>query len=157
MANLTGPTQVFSGDTSAVDTVQNHPLGTRAWDNAGNEYIYLKGVGSTTAGNWVSYDENFATTLLAANAVGPVAIAMAAIDATSEYGWYQIFGKNTIAKTDTVAADAAVYIDGTAGRVDDAGVAGDWVSGAWTMTADATNVATVYITYPGVYNNGYLT
>lgn len=158
MANLTGQGPVGAhANTDTVDTDQKVPLGTRIRDNAGGEYIYLKGVSSTTAGSWVTFEENFATALLAANAAGPVAIAMAAVDATTKYGWYQIFGKNTVARTDTVAADAALFIDGTAGRVDDLGVIGDWISGAWSMTADTSNVATVFIAYPGVYNNGYLT
>lgn len=141
--------------TDTVDTAAKIPLGTRARDKNGNEYIYLTGVASTTAGSWVTFDEAYLTTLLAANAAGPVAIAMAATVA-STFGWYQIFGKNTVAKSDTVAADAPLYIDGTAGRVDDLGVAGDWISGAVSSTADTANVVTVWISYPFVYNNGYL-
>lgn len=150
MANLTGSAMTFNGDTSVVDAAQVHTLGTRARDTSGNEYVYLKGVGSTTAGSWVSYDENYATTLLAGNAVGPVAIAMAAIDATTEFGWYQIYGVNTVAKTDTVNADKALFIDGTAGRADDAVVTGDLIVGAASMTADTSNVATVQLNYPFV-------
>lgn len=150
MANLTGTAQAFHGDTATVDTSQLAPLGMRAWDEDGAEYIYLQGVGSTVAGDWVVFDENYATTRLVANEVGPVAIAMAAINATTSYGWYQIFGKNTIARTDTVAADKSLYIDGTAGRADDAGIAGDLIVGAYSMTADSSNVATVWLTYPHV-------
>ena len=150
MANLTGPAQAFHSDTSIVDTTQVADLGMRAWDDSGNEYIYLSGVSSTSAGSWVTYNENYATTLLVANAVGPVAIAMATVDATTKYGWYQIFGKNTVAKSDTIAADKALFIDGTSGRVDDLGVAGDLVIGAYSMTADSSNVATVFINYPHV-------
>lgn len=150
MANLTGGAQTFHGDTSVVDSSQQVTLGTRARDEQGNEYIYLKGVGSTTAGSWVTFDEDYATALLTGNAVGPVAIAMAAVDATSEFGWYQVFGVNTIAKTDTVAADAQLYIDGTDGRADDADVAGDAIIGAISRTADTSNVATVWISYPYV-------
>lgn len=153
MANLTGSTQVFHSNTDTIDTSAKVALGTRGYDMSGNEYIYLKGVGSTAQGSWVVYDEDHATTLIVANEVGPVAIAMAAINAITSYGWYQIFGKNTVAKTDTVAADAALYIDGTAGRADDAGVAGDIILGAYSMTADTSNVATVYITYPHISND----
>lgn len=153
MANLTAPAQAFHSNTTAVDTSQQVTLGTRAWDEDGNEYVYLQGVASTEAGSWVTFDENYATTLLAADAVGPVAIAMAAIDSGSEYGWYQRFGVNTVAKTDTVAADKALFIDGTSGRVDDAGVTGDIVIGAYSKTADSSNVATVWIDYPSVSND----
>ena len=150
MANLTGPNQTFHSDSSVVDTAIAATVGSRARDTNGNEYIYLKGVASTVAGDWVVFDEDYATTRLVANEVGPVAIAMAAVDATTKYGWYQIFGKNTTAKTDTVAADKQLYIDGTTGRADDLGVAGDLILGAYSMTADTSNVATVWINYPSV-------
>lgn len=156
MTNLTGSPTLAGADTSVVDTSPKHPLGTRMRDTVGGEYIYLSGVASTGAGSWVSFDEAHVTALLTANAIGRVAIAMAAIVAAS-YGWYQIYGKNTIAKTDTVADNAPLYIDGTDGRADDAGVAGDWIQGAWSRSADASNVATVELNYPAVYNNGYLT
>lgn len=149
MAQLTTPAQLFDGDTSIVDTVAKHPLGTKAFDKSGNEYIYLLGVASTAAGSWVTYDEAFATTLLAANAIGPVAIAMAAIVA-SRYGWYQVRGKNIIASSDTTADDKPLFIDGTAGRVDDAVVTGDLVVGAFSRGSDSSNVLTVQINYPCV-------
>lgn len=150
MANLTGGVQIPHSDTSIVDSSQQVPLGTRARDASGNEYIYLKGVGSNAAGKWVVWDENYATTLLTADEVGPVGISMSAFDATTEFGWAQIYGVNTVASTDTVAADKALYIDGTAGRADDADVAGDSIHGAFSMTSDSTNVATVYLNYPWV-------
>lgn len=117
----------------------------------GKQYIFLTGVASTAAGSWVTFDESFATTLLAANAVGPVAIASAATVASTK-GWYQIYGVNTAAATDTIAADVALFIDGTAGRADDAVVSGDLIVGAYSMTADTANVATVFLNYPSVTN-----
>ena len=153
MSNLTGTSQVFEGNTDAVHTSQLEVLGKRAWSGSGNEYIYLQGVGSTVAGDWVVYDESYATTRLVANEVGPVAIAMAAVNATTSYGWYQIYGVNTVARTDTVVADSSLYIDGTAGRADDLGVAGDLILGAYSMTADTSNVATVHLNYPSVSND----
>lgn len=149
MANYASTRTVIEGSVSDVNTTKKYNLGERFCDESGNEYIYLAGVASTGAGSWVTYDEAFATTLLAANAVGPVAIALGAYVA-STYGWYQIFGVNTVAKTDTVAADKALYIDGTAGRADDAVVSGDLIVNACSSTADSTNVATVFITYPFV-------
>ena len=150
MANLTGWAGSFHGDTSVVDLAKEHQLGTRARDTDGNEYMYVQGVASGAAGSWVSIDEDHVTTLLAANAVGRVGIMMAALDATTDYGWIQIYGKNTIAKTDTVAADKALYIDGTAGRADDADAAGDTIQGAISRSSDSSNVATVELNYPFV-------
>lgn len=155
MAQLTGYAQAFDGNTSSVDSTALHTVGTRALDTDGNEYVYALGVASTAAGSWVSFDEAYATTLLAANAVGRVGIAMAAIVA-DEYGWYQVYGKNIIASTDTVADNKALYIDATAGRADDAGVAGDAIFGAWTRSTDTSNVATVELSYPFVTDGHYL-
>lgn len=131
-----------------VSTTAKHKLGT-LYSTNGKIYIYMLGVASTGAGSFVSFDEAFATTLLAANAIGKVAVAMAATVA-SRYGWYQIYGVSTTAKTDTVAAGTQAYIDGTAGRVDDAVVTGDMVLGCTIESADATNVATVSLAFPFV-------
>src|SRR5690348_11164155 len=81
-------------DTS---TTQNHPLGTivRAVDPTygEGEFIYLLGAGSTAVRDWVSYNsDDWTTTRLAANAIGPVGVAMSA-NVASQYGWYQIGGK----------------------------------------------------------------
>jgi len=77
---------------------------------------------------------------------------MAAIVASS-YGWYQIYGKNEIAKSDTtISTDKQLYIDGTAGRVDDDDVAGDAVIGALSRSTATSNVITAEINYPFVCN-----
>ena len=140
-----------------VDTTKAFRLGHRQKDVAGNEYVYLAGVASNAEGEWLVWDESYATTRLVADEVGPVGVSMSDFDATTDYGWAQIWGKNTVAKTDTVAADKGLYIDGTTGRADDAGVAGDWITGAFSMTADTSNVATVWLNYPSVSDGAYLT
>lgn len=124
-------------------------LGTRTKDRSGNEYIYLKGASSTAAHVVVTFDENFATTLIAANAVGPVAVAQAAVDASTKFGWYQVYG-NGSASSDTTAADKALFIDGTSGRVDDAVVTGDLIVGMYSTAADTSNVLPVWLNYPFV-------
>jgi hypothetical protein len=101
------------------------------------EFIYLKGVGSTVRGSAVTYNaDDFTSTLLAANAIGPVAVAMAATVA-NKYGWYQISGK-AIVKAGTVVDDANVYATASGGVVDDAVVAGDRVKNAKFASADGT-------------------
>lgn len=152
MAELTGPTQTFSGDTSVVDTTQRHPVGTRAWDVNGNEYVYVAGVTSCAAGSWLTLDEANQASLAVADAKGRVAVAMAAIVASS-WGWAQIYGKNTIAKVLANFADnGSIYLTSTAGSVDDADVAGDAVIGAWGRSAVAGGVATVELNYPAVHD-----
>lgn len=114
-------------------------------------FMYVKGITSGAAGAWVTYNRSTGVTaLLAANAKGPVGIMMAALDAATKFGWIQVKGINAIASTDTIAADAPLYIDGTAGRADDAVVSGDLIANAFSVTADTTNVATVQIYYPFV-------
>jgi hypothetical protein len=104
------------------------------------EFIYLKGVGSTAVGSVVLYNpDDFSTSLLAANDIGPVAVAMSA-NVTGQYGWYQIGGK-AVVKAGTVADNGNVYASGTPGTVDDAVVAGDRVKNAKFASADGTPAA----------------
>jgi hypothetical protein len=139
---------------ATTDTVQRHPLGkiVKAKDPTygEGEFIYLKGASSTIVGSWVTYNmDDGTTTLLAPNAIGPVAIAMSANAASTSYGWYQIQGK-AIGYASDVADNAKVYIDTAAGRCDDAVVAGDKVHNAkWASAEDtATNLAEVEIARP---------
>ena len=79
MPNFSGPSQVFDRSTSGTAVLiadSLHRIKTRARDVDSNEYILLGGVASTVIGSPVTFDENGSTTLLAANAVGPVAVAM---------------------------------------------------------------------------------
>lgn len=137
-------TDAVAGTQAIADTstTQKHPLGTivRATDATlgAGEFIYLLGVASTAVGSWVTYNsDDFSTTLLVPNAIGPVAVAMSA-NVASQYGWYQIQGKAS-AKSADVADNAKVYIDTTAGQCDDAVVAGDKVHNAKWASADDTS------------------
>lgn len=112
-----------------VDDSAKVPVGTimRAYDPdlGAGEFIYLKGVASTAVGSWVTYNaDDFSTALLAGDAIGPVAVAMAATVA-NKYGWYMIQGKTDAKMAASTADNAALYIDGTAGLADDDTVAGD--------------------------------
>ncbi len=158
-AKVAGTWQVYEpigiADLTVVDTVAAHRLGKRckAKDNGSTDYgwaefIYLKGVTSTARGSVVLITDDYGTSLIAARAKGAVAIALAAVDTTSKYGWYQIFGSG-VALCDTVAANAPCYIDNTSGQVDDAAVAGDQIIGMRTNTADDTGTCVVTMaTYP---------
>ena len=97
-----------------TSTTQRHPVGkiVRAADPTlgEGEFIYLKGVASTAVGLVVSYNtSSFTTTLgaIARNLPNPVAVAMSA-NVASQWGWYQIGGIATAAKsTATSLAEAA--------------------------------------------------
>jgi len=118
------------------------------------EFIYLKGVASTVLGDAVSYNaDDWTTTRLVANAIGPVAIAMSACVA-GEFGWYQIFGK-AVVKAATVVDNADPYTSGTAGTLDDTVTATERVKNAKFASADGTpaaGFAELEIAYPFVDN-----
>ena len=139
-------------DTS---TVQNHPLGTIVTADdptyLAGEFIYLAGVGSTVVGSWVTYlMDGGTTTLLAANDIGPTAVAMS-INVASSYGWYQIQGKAVGKALAAFADNGNVYATATAGSVDDAVVAGDLVKnakGASALDTPSTGLAEFEIARP---------
>lgn len=152
MAYISNGKQVGLGALTTVYTdATKFALGEVVSDELGKQYIFLTGVASTVAGSWVTFTEAYLTALLTANAVGPVGVAMAATVA-STYGFYQIYGNCAVSASDTTAADVALYIDGTDGRVDDAVVAGDLVVGACSMAADTANVLPVFLNFPFVTN-----
>jgi len=140
--------------TSVEDTA-GAPLGliveaVHATYGAG-EFIYLKGVADTVLGSWVTYnaDDN-STALLAANAIGPVAVAMAATVA-DKFGWYQISGKAVGKALAAYADNGLVYATATAGSIDDAVVAGDRVKlakGASAVGTPSTGLAEFEIQRP---------
>jgi len=137
---------VGSQPIATAETVQKHPFGTivRAVDSdfGEGEFIYLKGVASTGIGSWVTYNvDDWTTTLLAANAIGPVAIAMSATDATTDYGWYQISGKAVGLCLTGFADDGLVFATATAGAIDDASVNGDLVNLAKGASAKLATTA----------------
>ena len=138
-------------DTS---TTKKHALGRRIKCKdptyGSGEFIYLKGVASTAVGSWVTFSaDDMSTTLLAANAIGPVAIAMSA-NVASQYGWYQIYGKAFGLCLANFVDDGHVYATATAGSIDDAVVAGDRVKlarGASDRNT-TTGLAEFEINYP---------
>ncbi|MGE0629575.1 MAG: hypothetical protein AB7O43_17330 [Hyphomicrobiaceae bacterium] len=124
-----------------TDTTKRHPLGTivRAVDPTygAGEFIYLLGVANTILGSAVTYNmDNGSTTLVVADAIGPVGIAMSA-NVANQYGWYQISGK-AVVDCATVSDNGNVYASATAGELDDAVVAGDLVHNAKFASANGT-------------------
>lgn len=151
----TSDTRIGTPVLTDTDTVAKLPLGTRIKANdptyGEGEFIYLKGVASTAIGSWVTYnvDDN-STALLAANAIGPVGIAMAA-NVASQYGWYQIYGKAIGLCLSGYLDNALVYATATAGSIDDAVVGGDRVKqaiGASAIGTPSGSFAEFEIEYP---------
>lgn len=124
---------IGSQSIGQTSTAANHALGqiVRAKDPIylAGEFIYLQAAGATDLGGWVTYNMDGGTAgNLAANAIGPVAVAMSAMDASS-YGWYQIQGK-AVGKAAAGYADNGLVYTYSGGIVDDGVVAGDRVKRA---------------------------
>ena len=134
--------------------------GTRAFDESGNEYIFLKGCASTVVGSVVVFDANneFDTALVTTGALGPVAIAMA-ITVAGKCGWYCIWGAceakygllgadDTL--TDNISAVGRSVADGMIGKGPTAGdiIYGIVTRSAKEYSADPTATTLVQIYYP---------
>lgn len=143
------------GAPGEVHTTLKNKLGTVARDDQGNELIYLSGAASVVDGDWVTYQAGvFAASRLAAGAKGSVAIATAAVNATTSYGWFLIVGSDTAVCESSIVSNASVYAMATAGRVDDAIVKNDQVKRAKTLTAGVAGAtATVAIDRPFIGSN----
>lgn len=154
MAQLTGYVQLIDGDTTEVDSAARHKLGTRAFDTSGNEYIYLLGVASTAANDFVTFNSaSFATTRLVGTSVGPVAVAMAATVANT-YGWYLIYGNGTGNNGNVVSA-GSLYASSVTAACDDLAVSGDAIHGAFatgTQSVTGGGVA-IFLDYPSISQN----
>lgn len=154
MAQRVGHAMASTGSLTDVDTSARNRVGTRSFDDAGNEYIYMQGVASVVLGTWVTYDELFITTRLVANGLGAVAIALAAVNATTSFGWFCIYGAVNGLCLTAYADNAKVWATSTAGSVDDADVAVDLIDGAIGRSArdTTTGLALFQINYPFALN-----
>ncbi len=153
MANLVGYNKAVVGAPGSIHTTARNPVGTRAFDDAGNEYIYLKGVASTVLGSWVYYDELFLTVLTVANSLGAIAISYGAVVA-SNWGWYGIFGAHYGLCLTLYADNGKVWCTSTPGQIDDADVAVDLIDGAVGRSArdTGTGLALFQLNYPFALN-----
>ncbi len=113
------------------------------------EFIFLKGVASTAVGDWVGYSPALGTSVRAiANGTYPLAVAMAACDTTTKYGWYQISGvARANGLTSITHTSGFLALTGTAGSLDDASVIGDHV-----YNARKTTTVHVVGTFTDTYN-----
>lgn len=143
------------GDLYAVDSSQKWPLGTTCKGYSAThgfaEFIYLKGVASTAIGSVVTYDEAGVSTLLVANAQGPIAVSLAANTAATTYSWYCIRGKIDAACASSSADNADVGYESAAGTIGDGRAAGDGIANAMSRSATdtpSTGLCWLQINYP---------
>ena len=152
MAQLSGQPQVFHIDTASRDSTQQIPLGTRALEANGNEWIYLRGTTAVITGGWVLIGSAYVTSSAIADDQGRLAIAGTAHTADT-FGWFQIYGQNNTALSRAaIAANAALFLTSVSGAVDDADVAGDAIVGAVSLSANVGSTTLVDISYPFVHD-----
>jgi hypothetical protein len=145
-----------------VDTTKKYRLGTRKRSIDNKEFIYLVGVANTVLGSWVSFDgaADHTTALLdsdvADTCMGRLAVAQAAVDATTKYGWYQIYGLGSALALTAFADGKCPNAVSTAGSVDDGGggleitIIGAKSTSAVNETTLLASFALAYPFMPGV-------
>lgn len=126
------------GNHDDVHTSQLNNLGAVRRFSDGNDYIYLKGVTSCVDGSMVVFQPGVWTAILIATGVkGSVAIATAAVDAATKYGWFMYCGQDVGIARSAIASNVPLYAGGVAGSPDDAAVKGDQIIGAYARNAAA--------------------
>jgi predicted phage tail protein len=138
---ISSPGFIGAQPIDVTSTTQQHPLGTviRAVDATygEGEFIYLKGVASTTASAAVVYNAAAGTTTLTtATTAGAVAIAMSA-NVASQYGWYQISGEAVV-----LVAASVVAAKNVAGLAATPGTLTPGVTGAANILSAIAKTAT---------------
>lgn len=140
-----------AGAPGEIHSTQLNPVGIVREFSDGNHYIYLSGVASTVDGDWVCFDNAFATTRLVTTSKGGVAIATAATVA-STWGWYTYVGVDTAVCESSIVSNAYIFAL-SAGRCDDAVVKNAQVFNAVSKTAGVAGAtATVQINRPWIGN-----
>ena len=113
-------------------------------------FIFLPGVTATVAGDSVSYrlsagtdvggdvNDGAATvrSVTTGNTGFPLAIATAAVDLQSKWGWYQLQGAAIVNVSGTVSAGQSAYLGQTAKWETNAASGGKQVIGAQSSSAD---------------------
>lgn len=145
-----------------VSTTQQHPLGKRikCVDTASTaygegEFIYVEGVANGAVGSVVLLNpDDHIVSLATANDKGPIGVLVSALVA-DRYGWAQIYGKGAAKVLASFADNGDCYLTATAGSVDDADVAGDFIrgmKGAAAVDTPSTGLAEVELAYPNVHD-----
>lgn len=133
------------------------------------EFIFLKGSASIVANQMCYYSDNavadsakLTKTSGVVDGGSPICKSMAAVDATTKYGFFQIGGKATVLKTATKIDPAStfkVYLSATAGRVMPTSVSGRQVLGARFENAATvtTTTSTCIVTLNQPIQQGQIT
>ena len=145
----------ISYDVTNVDSEQRFSTSTVYNAKDGKSYVYLRGVTGNVAGAWLSLNDEGQSALLTTNSIGRVGVSMSAFDSSTEWGWVQVYGQNTIsANSDAISTNAQLYTDDSPGYITDTDASGEMVIGAWSRSAaDASStILEVELNHPFVIN-----
>lgn len=125
-----------------------YPVGTRAFDALGNEYMYVKASGAIEATDAVAGGSTLGLSAVvqsANTATGAPWIGVGhAAFADLQFGWIQVGGVASV-KTGNITPGAPVIAKTTAGTLNDA-AATDWSSKwAQALSDDAAGVANIFM------------
>lgn len=145
----------FMGATAVAyglaDTVQQFPLGVRAFGhpgdystvanvlNASGEFMYCQVGGAVACGTPVTFNTNTFTIAGIANTANlgcALGIAANRFTASGQFGWVQVSGVAPVVNNGTFAADVAVFIV-AAGTLSSTVAAGKQILGARSLIAAA--------------------
>lgn len=128
-----------AGEPGEVHATQLNTVGvTREFSNGW--YIYLAGVANMVAGNFVCYKPGVYTTALLTTAMrGDVAIATAAVDATTKWGWFGYIGSFTATCLSATLSNVPIYATATAGSAEDVLTKNEQIEGAFATGAPVTS------------------
>jgi hypothetical protein len=150
--------RIYNQEIDEISTTQNLPLGTtaRAFSPTlgEGEFVYAAGVASTVLGDVCGLVNNGASTVraVANGKYRLIGVAMAA-NVASSYGWYQTKGKAVGKVAASFADNADCYLTATAGTIDDADVAGDYIRGMKGASAiDTPSTGLAYLQMNGAVN-----
>jgi|SRR5579859_407489 len=143
-----------------VDTTQRNPVGFHVADENGGVYIYLPGVASTAANDFVGYVYTAAGTIVTTRLVttatysAKVGVSIGA-NLAATWGWVQIYGFNGSAAfvTATITTPLALYTSATAGRATTTAGAATIIFGASATVTSVSNVGGVSLDYPSTAGN----
>ena len=133
-----------------IHTTKKFRLLTEKRDPSNNVYIYLKGVSSLAAGDFVSFDGTGASARSGASTTGPLAVAMSANTSSSNYSWFLVDGKYASANVATHSSGAgkSLFVNATAGRATTTPLTEGTMVGAFSDGNSVSNVGPVLLKRP---------
>lgn len=163
MAHLTGsigyPQQTSEVTSYSSQTPAKIPLGTRARDAAGNEFIYVDFTQALAVGELCTILNDNTVTECAAGTQGRIGVVCSTVSASDYAGWVQIYGLNEYTLATSGVTTGPMMLAATTDGLSMpllATTGGNQILGLTLVTAPSTatspssitGVASVFLNYP---------